>query len=68
MMTLTQTQVDEAMKPTRFEAHVVPIGDHTGRGMEPGKPSSSILTQEKSFSSSASPLSSLLAGERIQFG
>ncbi|XXG70837.1 hypothetical protein AAC387_Pa07g0230 [Persea americana] len=67
-MTLTQTQVDGAMKSARFEAHVPPIGDHPGSSIEPGKPSTPILTQEKSFSSSASPLSSLLAGEKIQFG
>lgn len=66
-MALTQTQLDEAMK-ARFDTHVAPTGDHSGSALELGKPSSSILTQDKSFSSMASPLNSLLAGEKIQFG
>lgn len=67
-MALTQTQLDEAMKPERFDTHVAPTGDHSGSALELGKPSTSILTPEKSFSSTASPLNSLLAGEKIQFG
>ncbi|XP_026389614.1 uncharacterized protein LOC113284385 [Papaver somniferum] len=62
VMTLTQTQLDDAMKTTRFD------GDFTAAAIDCSKPSSSILLQDKSFSSSASPLSSLLAGEKIQFG
>ncbi|KAL5714172.1 hypothetical protein ACHQM5_016169 [Ranunculus cassubicifolius] len=61
VMALTQTQLDEAMKPVRFEKHVTSV-------IEPNKHSSSIGTPEKSFSSTASPLNSLLAGEKIQFG
>ncbi|XP_010263559.1 PREDICTED: uncharacterized protein LOC104601792 isoform X2 [Nelumbo nucifera] len=68
VMALTQTQLDEAMKPTRFDTHVASIGDHTNTVIEPSKSSPSLLTQDKSFSSSASPLNSLLAGEKIQFG
>ncbi|XP_026440828.1 uncharacterized protein LOC113339821 isoform X3 [Papaver somniferum] len=56
-----QTQLDDAMNTARFDSHVPSIGDLS-------KPSSSILSQEKSYSSTASPLSSLLAGEKIQFG
>eukprot|EP00268_Persea_americana_P052148 TRINITY_DN582_c0_g1_i1.p1 TRINITY_DN582_c0_g1~~TRINITY_DN582_c0_g1_i1.p1 ORF type:complete len:2479 (-),score=648.89 TRINITY_DN582_c0_g1_i1:1460-8896(-) len=67
VMALTQTQLDEAMK-ARFDTHVAPTGDHSGSALELGKPSTSILTQDKSFSSTASPLNSLLAGEKIQFG
>lgn len=64
---LTQTQLDEAMKPARFNTtHVTSIGDHTTN--EPILPSSSILTKGKSVSSSSSPINSLLAGEKIQFG
>ncbi|KAI3913548.1 hypothetical protein MKX01_022129 [Papaver californicum] len=62
VMTLTQTQLDDAMKTTRFD------GDFTASANDCSKPSSSILSQDKSFSSPASPLSSLLAGEKIQFG
>ncbi|OVA15811.1 hypothetical protein BVC80_1825g52 [Macleaya cordata] len=68
VMTLTQTQLDDAMKTARFDSHVACIGDHTSAAIDRSKPSPSILTQEKSFSSTASPLSSLLAGEKIQFG
>ncbi|CAI9272532.1 unnamed protein product [Lactuca saligna] len=71
---LTQTQLDEAMKPARFNTtHVTSIGDHTNTNTntntsEPILPSSSILTKGKSISSSSSPINSLLAGEKIQFG
>uniref|UniRef100_A0A5B6YT97 Uncharacterized protein n=1 Tax=Davidia involucrata TaxID=16924 RepID=A0A5B6YT97_DAVIN len=65
VMALTQTQFDEAMKPVRFDAHAPSIGDHTSSVSEP---ISSILTKDKSFSSTASPINSLLAGEKIQFG
>lgn len=68
VMALTQTQLDEAMKPGRFDTHVTSIGDHTSSVGEPILSSSSILTKEKSISSSASPINSLLAGEKIQFG
>lgn len=67
-MALTQTQLDEAMKPPRFDTHVTSIGDHTTSVSEPSMPSSSILTKDKTFSSAVSPINSLLAGEKIQFG
>ncbi|XP_059623865.1 uncharacterized protein LOC132266874 isoform X2 [Cornus florida] len=68
VMALTQTQLDEAMKPVRFDAHVASVGDHTCSVSEPIMPSSSILMKDKSFPSTASPIDSLLAGEKIQFG
>ncbi|KAK9285011.1 hypothetical protein L1049_024193 [Liquidambar formosana] len=68
VMALTQSQLDEAMKPARFDTHVPSIGDHATSVSEPSIPSSSILTKDKSFSSTASPINSLLAGEKIQFG
>ncbi|KAJ7952862.1 TUDOR-SN protein 1 isoform 2 [Quillaja saponaria] len=67
VMALTQTQLDEAMKPQQFDSHAS-VGDHTSAVSEPSLPSSSILTKEKLFSSAASPINSLLAGEKIQFG
>lgn len=66
-MTLTQTQLDEAMKPEQFDSHAS-VGDHNSSVSEPTMPSSSILTKDKPFSSAASPINSLLAGEKIQFG
>ncbi|KAJ4964443.1 hypothetical protein NE237_024382 [Protea cynaroides] len=70
VMALTQTQLDEAMNPARFDALVASIGDHASASavIEASKPSPPILTQDKSYSSAASPLNSLLAGEKIQFG
>ncbi|KAF6144020.1 hypothetical protein GIB67_017628 [Kingdonia uniflora] len=69
VMSLTQTQLDEAMKPARFDTHVPSIGDHNNAVMESNMASSSsLLTHETTFSSTSSPLNSLLAGERIQFG
>ncbi|KAI3799034.1 hypothetical protein L1987_34322 [Smallanthus sonchifolius] len=63
---LTQIQLDEAMKPSRFNTtHITSIGDHTTLDNEPILPSSLILTKGKS---SSSPINSLLAGEKIQFG
>ncbi|XP_068651446.1 uncharacterized protein [Aristolochia californica] len=69
VMALTQTQLDEAMKPGRFDANVSHIVDHANVVKEPNKLSTSLLSQDnKPFSSAASPLNSLLAGEKIQFG
>lgn len=67
-MTLTHSQVDEAMKPSRFDGHVTSLGDHHGIVVEPEKLSTSIKSQDKTYSSSASSLSSVFPGERIQFG
>lgn len=66
-MALTQTQLDEAMNPGKFDSHVS-VKEHTSSVGEPSMSSSSILTKDKSFSSTASPINSLLAGEKIQFG
>ncbi|KAI9198099.1 hypothetical protein LWI28_010106 [Acer negundo] len=67
VMALTQTQLDEAMNPAQFDSRVS-VKDHTSSVGDPGMPSSSILSKDKSFSSTASPINSLLAGEKIQFG
>ncbi|KAK7347002.1 hypothetical protein VNO80_21526 [Phaseolus coccineus] len=67
VMALTQTQLDEAMKPQQFDSQAS-VGNITGAVNEPSLPTSSILTKEKTFSSAASPINSLLAGEKIQFG
>lgn len=65
-MALTQTQLDEAMKPGQFDSRSS-VGNHTSSISESSMTSSSILTKDK-FSSAASPINSLLAGEKIQFG
>lgn len=68
VMALTQSQLDEAMKPAKFESRVS-IGEHSIEVTEHINAScSATLTKEIPFSSSASPINSLLAGEKIQFG
>ncbi|XP_014508568.1 uncharacterized protein LOC106768126 isoform X1 [Vigna radiata var. radiata] len=67
VMALTQKQLDEAMKPQQFDSQAS-VASITGAVNEASLPSSSILTKEKTFSSAASPINSLLAGEKIQFG
>ncbi|XWS29853.1 hypothetical protein CRYUN_Cryun24cG0065600 [Craigia yunnanensis] len=67
VMILTQTQLDDAMKPVQFDT-CAPVGDCTSLVTDPSMPSSSILLKDKSFSSAASPINSLLAGDKIQFG
>ncbi|KAK1438086.1 hypothetical protein QVD17_03889 [Tagetes erecta] len=65
---LTQVQLDEAMKPSRFNTkHITSIGDRPTLDNDPILPSS-ILTKGKSDPSSSSPINSLLAGQKIQFG
>lgn len=62
VMPLTQTQLEEAMKPAKFE--------QAGPGfpLESNHALSPTATTEKACTSSASPINSLLAGEKIQFG
>uniref|UniRef100_A0A0D3FJG2 BAT2 N-terminal domain-containing protein n=1 Tax=Oryza barthii TaxID=65489 RepID=A0A0D3FJG2_9ORYZ len=62
VMPLTQTQLEEAMKPGKFEQA------GSGFSLEPNNALSPTLGSEKAFPSSASPINSLLAGEKIQFG
>lgn len=66
-MALTQTQLDEAMKPQQFDSQAS-AGKMTGAVSESSLPTSSVLIKERAFSSAASPINSLLAGEKIQFG
>lgn len=67
-MALTQTQLEEAMKPARFDTHIISIGDCGSSVDDSGMPSSSVLAKDSIFSSTTSPINSLLAGEKIQFG
>ncbi|XP_062102039.1 uncharacterized protein LOC133810364 [Humulus lupulus] len=67
VMALTQTQLDEAMKPGQFDSRAS-VGNQTSSVSDSSMTSSSILTKDKLFSSTASPVNSLLAGEKIQFG
>ncbi|KAL9241561.1 hypothetical protein vseg_015662 [Gypsophila vaccaria] len=67
VMTLTQTQLEEAMKPACSDTNTVSVRDQSTSLSESIMPSSSV-PKSTSFSSAASPISSLLAGENIQFG
>lgn len=68
VMSLSQTQIDEAMRPARYDSRISAVGGHSTTVSDPVLPTSSILTKDKPFSSGASPINSLLAGEKIQFG
>jgi hypothetical protein len=62
-MPLTQTQLEEAMGPAKFEQQAGP-----GFSLESNNALSPTVITEKVLPSSASPINSLLAGEKIQFG
>ncbi|XP_062215427.1 uncharacterized protein LOC133915985 isoform X2 [Phragmites australis] len=63
VMPLTQTQLEEAMRPANFEQQA-----GSGFSLESNNALSPTVTTEKAFPSSVSPINSLLAGEKIQFG
>ncbi|XP_062211469.1 uncharacterized protein LOC133912639 isoform X2 [Phragmites australis] len=62
VMPLTQTQLEEAMRPAKFEQQA-----GSGFSLESNNTLSPTVTTEKVFPSSSSPINSLLAGEKIQF-
>ncbi|XP_075519903.1 LOW QUALITY PROTEIN: uncharacterized protein LOC142553496 [Primulina tabacum] len=68
VMSLTQTELEEAMKPMRYNSDNSTVGGHSSTASDPILPTMSISVKEKKFSSGASPINSLLAGEKIQFG
>ncbi|XP_047315526.1 uncharacterized protein LOC124919346 [Impatiens glandulifera] len=61
VLSLTQTQLDDAMKPHKYEPSVTSIMDH-------GSVDSDVAKKDKISSSATNPINSLLAGEKIQFG
>ncbi|KAL8473182.1 hypothetical protein ACS0TY_030127 [Phlomoides rotata] len=67
VMSLSQTQIDEAMKPAPYDSHIS-AGGHSSSVSDPILQTPTILAKDKTYSSGASPISSLLAGEKIQFG
>ncbi|CAK9274853.1 unnamed protein product [Sphagnum jensenii] len=71
VVSLTQIQLEEAMKPGRFEAprpQQLSIGEPSSMVLDPGMPVPSMARKDKLSSSAAGPIGSLLAGDRIQFG
>ncbi|XP_024528237.1 uncharacterized protein LOC9632822 isoform X1 [Selaginella moellendorffii] len=72
VVTLTQIQLEEAMKPARFEVPLplqVPLSEHLSSGLE-STSTPSVTAKEKGPRPAAAsgPVNSLLAGEKIQFG
>ncbi|WVZ57193.1 hypothetical protein U9M48_007606 [Paspalum notatum var. saurae] len=63
VMPLTQTQLEEAMRPDKFEQQA-----GSSFSLDSNNALSPTVTTEKVFPASASPINSLLAGEKIQFG
>lgn len=61
-MPLTQIQLEEAMQPAKFEQA------GSGFPLESNNALSPTVTMDMAYTSSASPINSLLAGEKIQFG
>ncbi|CAM6081698.1 unnamed protein product [Calypogeia fissa] len=71
VVSLTQIQLEEAMKPVRFESAVsqqLPFGDRGTLVLEPVASVSSASGKDKPSASPSGPVGSLLAGEKIQFG
>ncbi|KAL2634522.1 hypothetical protein R1flu_006001 [Riccia fluitans] len=68
VVSLTQIQLEEAMKPVRFDGPVaqLPLGERSSLVLEPV--ASSVTAKEKTSASVSGPIGSLLAGEKIQFG
>ncbi|XP_038721755.1 uncharacterized protein LOC120013865 isoform X2 [Tripterygium wilfordii] len=66
VLVISQAQLDEAMKPAEIDSRAS-IVDHSSLVSNSSISSSSILAKDKSFPSTASPINSLLAGEKIQF-
>ncbi|XP_051141282.1 uncharacterized protein LOC127258477 [Andrographis paniculata] len=68
VMSLSQTQFPDTMKPAQYDMHVSSVGGHSSTLSDPILPTSSSLPKDKSFSSGASTINSLLSGQKIQFG
>lgn len=66
-MALTQSQLDEAMKPVSLLS-CVSVENGANRISEPNPTSTSVVPKKNTFSSSTSPINSLFAEGKIQFG
>lgn len=67
VMALTQSQLDEAMKPVSHLS-CVSVENGANRISESNSTSTSVVPKNNTFSSSTSPINSLLAEGKIQFG
>lgn len=67
-MALTQSQLDEAMKPVSLLHSCVSVENGANRISEPNPTSTSVLLKNTTFPSGTIPIKSLLAEGKIQFG
>jgi hypothetical protein len=71
VVSLTQIQLEEAMKPARYEAPVsqqLPLESRGSMVLDPGTTVASLAGKDKVSVSATGPIGSLLAGDKIQFG
>ena len=71
MVSLTQIQLEEAMKPARYESPVsqqLPLEARGSMVLDPGTTVASLAGKDKLSASATGPIGSLLAGDKIQFG
>lgn len=71
VVSLTQIQLEEAMKPARYEAPLpqqLPLGERGSMVLDPGTTVASMAGKDKLSGSATGPIGSLLAGDKIQFG
>lgn len=71
VVSLTQIQLEEAMKPARYEASVsqqLPLEVRGSMVLDPGTTVASLAGKEKISTSATGPIGSLLGGDKIQFG
>ncbi|XP_024380724.1 uncharacterized protein [Physcomitrium patens] len=71
VVSLTQIQLEEAMKPARYEAIVsqqLPLEARGSMVLDPGTTVASMAGKDKFSVPTAGPIGSLLAGGKIQFG
>lgn len=66
-MALTQSQLDEAMKPVSLLS-CVSVENGANRISEPNLKSASVVPKNNTFPSGKTPIKSLLAEGKIQFG
>lgn len=70
-MSLTQIQLEEAMKPARYGAPVaqkLPVDARGSMVLDSGTTVASMAAKEKISGFVTGPVGSLLAGDKIQFG
>ncbi|KAJ7519227.1 hypothetical protein O6H91_20G029700 [Diphasiastrum complanatum] len=71
VVSLTQIQLEEVLKPVRYDLPLQPqlsLGEHGIIGLEAGSSNMSVTVKERSSTSVTGPILPPLNGEKIQFG